>query len=185
MSSLPCKMGVSLGSLLLSIGVRFTHGLFVFGGLFLLLSLPSTFHLPPSPFSRSLSHRIIIRQIRLSAASLHDMPITGLRSVPCFYNHPRPSPIPLPIPTRLVKSSGLPAPQASPRNPPLLFRPTTLASFTRLIPRFLPQCRPLTSNPSPSPLLAVYIDCIDVLNLFWLLRGISTYDVSRAREKFL
>ena len=52
------KMGSLWGSLLLfSLGVSFFFSLFsAFSGL------------------RLLSHRIIIRQIRLSAASLHDMP---------------------------------------------------------------------------------------------------------------
>ena len=126
-----------------------------FGGLFGSLSLGVSFFsslsLSPSlslSFSRSLSHRIIIRQIRLSAASLHDMPSLACGASPVFTP-------PLPRLYRCPPNPSCkiqrPARSASlhPQHPRFSSRPTSLALFPQH-PRLLFRlCQPLTSNPSP------------------------------------
>ena len=121
--------GLFGGLFFFSIGVRFTHGLFVFWGLLSFSSLSLSLCL--------LSHRIIIRQIRLSAASLHDMPTLACGASPVFT--PPSLAYTVAYPTRLVKSSGLPAPQA--------FHPNTLAFLPAPHPSLI--LSPLAFRPSP------------------------------------
>ena len=118
-----------------------------FGGLFFF-----SLSLSVSRFPRLLSHRIIIRQIRLSAASLHDMPTLACGASPVFTTTPFPRQYRcLSNPSckiqRPARSASLP-----PQHPRFSSRPTSLAhsfasrlspiAFILLFTSVLPMCCP-------------------------------------------
>jgi hypothetical protein len=129
----------------------FLLGDFLFWGFFLLfpsIRLSPFVHSPLSP------HRIIIRQIRLSAASLHDMP--SLACGASLDMVPAPSlanTLAFTLPPTHI--DGLPAPQA--------FNPNTLAFLSSAIILASNRISPLSALSSLlSSLSAVYIDFINV-----------------------
>ena len=158
----------------LCLSFRSSFGVFFWGLLFFFLFgvfFLSLLSLSLSPFPRLLSHRIIIRQIRLSAASLPDMPSLACGASPVFPTPPPSLAYTVAYPTRLVKSSGLPAPQA--------FHPNTLAFLPAPHTSFI--LSPLAFRPSPLfCCLHRFYRCADS---FWLFSGyVSRIFYVRARN---
>lgn len=131
---------------------------FLFWGFFLLF--PSI-RLSPFVHSPLPPHRIIIRQIRLSAASLHDMPSLACGAsldmvpAPSLANTPA-------YPSRLPISTACPLRKPSPPNTHAFLSSAIILAFNA---RFLASNRisPLSALSSLlSSLSAVYIDFINV-----------------------